>query len=62
MHQPPARQHGRIRAYEPFHGRMLYTINWATGRYRLQVFDLDKNKDIADAEDSGKCELIHPPR
>jgi hypothetical protein len=47
---------------KPFHGKMVYIINWVTGRYRLQVFDLDKNKDVAAGEDSGKCELIHPPK
>jgi hypothetical protein len=51
-----------IEFHKPFHGRMLYSINWVTGRYREQVYDLDKNKDVALAEGSGKCELIHPPK
>lgn len=46
----------------PLHGRMLYSLNWATGRYRLFVYDLDKSKATPAAERSGKCELIHPKR
>lgn len=42
------------------HGRMVYMINWKTGRYRLQVFALDRSKDVPAYETSGKCELIHP--
>ena len=44
----------------PFHGKTVYSINWATGRYRFQVFDLDYNKTLPAGEKSGKCELIHP--
>ncbi len=44
----------------PIHGRMLYSINWTTGRYRLSVFALDKSKTIPAYSGSGKCELIHP--
>jgi hypothetical protein len=40
-------------------GRMVYLINWKTGRYRLKVFALAKSKDIPVAETAGKCELIH---
>jgi hypothetical protein len=41
------------------HGRSVYLINWATGRYRLQVYALDYNKNMPAGESSGKCELIH---
>jgi hypothetical protein len=44
----------------PLHGKMVYMINWTTGRYRLLVFALDHSKTIPAAEISGKCELIHP--
>jgi hypothetical protein len=44
---------------KPFHARMVYSINWATGRYRLQVYALDRSKFIPAAEGSGQCELIH---
>ena len=44
----------------PLHGRMLYTINWTTGRYRLSVFALDHSKTIPAYESFGKCEVIHP--
>jgi hypothetical protein len=46
---------------KPFHGKMLYTINWTTGRYRQRLFNLDQSTDLPAAEGSGKCELIHPP-
>lgn len=42
------------------HGRMVYRINWKTGRYRLLVYALDHNKNVPAEEISGKCELIHP--
>jgi hypothetical protein len=42
------------------HGRMVFIINWKTGRYRLKVYALDVNKDLPAIEGSGKCELIHP--
>lgn len=45
---------------ESFNGRITYLINWTTGRYRLQIFDLDKNKFLPVMEAAGKCELIHP--
>jgi len=44
----------------PIHGRMLYSINWTTGRYRLSVYALDRSKTIPTAQTFGKCELIHP--
>jgi len=40
-------------------GKVLYSINWATGRYREQVFMYEKSRTISAAEGSGKCELIH---
>jgi serine/threonine-protein kinase len=43
---------------KPFHARMVYSFNWATGRYRLQVYALDRSKFIPAAEASGQCELI----
>jgi hypothetical protein len=43
----------------PFHGRMLYSINWATGRYRLSVYILDRSKATPSEQRYGKCELIH---
>jgi hypothetical protein len=44
----------------PFHGRMRYSINWTTGRYRFSVYALDRSKTLAASENFGKCELIHP--
>jgi hypothetical protein len=44
----------------PIHGKTVYSINWATGRHRFQVFALDHSKTIPSAEKSGKCEFIHP--
>ena len=41
------------------HGRMVYRINWKTGRFLLLVYALDRSKDIPAAKTSGKCELIH---
>lgn len=46
---------------KPLHGKMIYSINWATGRYRLQIYDLDHNKTLPADEVSGKCEVIHQP-
>jgi hypothetical protein len=43
----------------PIHGRMLYSINWTMGRYRLSVYALDHSKTIPAAQKFGKCELIH---
>jgi hypothetical protein len=50
----------RLEFKSPLHGRMVYLINWKTGRYRLQVYDLDTSKVMPSEEISGKCELIHP--
>ena|ERR1700678_336218 len=44
----------------PLHGKMVYMINWTTGRYRLLIFALDKSKTLPASEISGRCELIHP--
>lgn len=41
-------------------GKILYSINWATGRYRLRIFMYQKSRTIPAVEGSGKCELIHP--
>jgi hypothetical protein len=45
---------------KPFHGKASYSINWATGRYRYQIFDLTRSRYSPDGERAGKCELIHP--
>jgi hypothetical protein len=45
---------------EPLHGKMVYAINWVTGRYRLYVYALDHSRTVPASEASGKCELIHP--
>lgn len=41
------------------HGRTIYLINWRTGRYRMQIFALDRSNIAPVAETSGRCELIH---
>ena len=41
-------------------GKMVYSINWATGRYLLRVFMFQKSRTIPAVEGAGKCELIHP--
>jgi hypothetical protein len=41
------------------HGRMVYQINWRTGRYRMEMYALDTSKVVPAYETSGKCELIH---
>jgi hypothetical protein len=41
-------------------GRILYSIHWTTGRYRLKVYSYGKSKVLPVAESSGKCELIRP--
>jgi hypothetical protein len=48
-----------IEFMKPFHGRMLYTFNWLTVRYRMQLYELDHSKTLPAFEGSGKCELIH---
>ena len=45
---------------KPMPGKMVYSINWATGRYLLHVFMFQKSRTIPTTEGSGKCELIHP--
>jgi hypothetical protein len=49
-----------IQFKSPFHGRIIYSINWITGRYRMIVYALDNSKTLPADESSGKCELIHP--
>jgi hypothetical protein len=44
----------------PYPGKMKYSANWTTGRYRLQVYDKRKSTVNPVMEDTGKCELIHP--
>lgn len=44
----------------PFKGKIVYSINWATGRYRMRVYSLTHSSAVPAAERSGKCELIHP--
>jgi hypothetical protein len=44
----------------PIHGKMVYAINWTTGRYRLLIYALDHSRTVPAEEISGKCELIHP--
>jgi len=44
----------------PVHGKNVYSVNWATGRYRFRVYALDSRVHLAAAERSGKCQLIHP--
>ena len=41
-------------------GRIVYSINWKTGRYRMFEYALDYNKTTPSYESSGKCEPIHP--
>ena len=43
----------------PIKGKMTYSINWATGRYRRAVYALDQSRTLPALEFSGKCELIH---
>jgi hypothetical protein len=45
----------------PAHGKIVYSINWKTGRYRMLTYALDYNKTLPADESSGKCELIHTP-
>jgi hypothetical protein len=55
---------GSTYAYEflkPFHGKASYSINWTTGRYRYQIFEVKPSyASPLSGERSGKCELIHP--
>lgn len=45
---------------KPLHGKIVYSINWTTGRYRMMTYALDYNKTLPADEGSGKCEVIHP--
>jgi hypothetical protein len=45
---------------KPMPGKMVYSINWATGRYLLRVFMFQNSRTIPADEGAGKCELIHP--
>jgi hypothetical protein len=45
---------------KPLHGKIVYSFNWLTGRYRWVLYDLDRNKILPAQNRSGKCELIHP--
>ncbi len=49
-----------IEFMKPLHGRIIYSINWLTGRYRYLLYDLDDSNTLPTLESSGKCELIHP--
>lgn len=44
----------------PMPGKMVYSVNWATGRYLLRVFMFQKSRTVPANEAAGKCELIHP--
>jgi len=48
-----------LEANKPMHLRMVYNVNWTTGRYRLQVYALDHSSTVPAGETAGKCELIH---
>jgi hypothetical protein len=48
-----------LEANKPMHVKMVYNVNWTTGRYRLQVYALDHSSTVPAAETSGKCEIIH---
>jgi hypothetical protein len=48
-----------LEANKPMHLKMVYNVNWTTGRYRLLVYALDHSSTIPAGENSGKCELIH---
>jgi hypothetical protein len=45
----------------PMHGKIVYSFNWVTGRYRMSVYVLDRSQTVPAKEVFGKCELIHPP-
>lgn len=45
---------------KPFHGKATYSVNWVTGRYRYEIYNLTHSSYVASNERSGKCELIHP--
>lgn len=41
-------------------GKIVYSINWVTGRYRLKVYAYEKSKVLPAAEVTGKCEQLLP--
>jgi hypothetical protein len=41
-------------------GKMVYSINWATGRYLQHLYIYQQSRTIPAKEGSGKCEPIHP--
>jgi hypothetical protein len=41
-------------------GKMIYSINWATGRYVQRLYMYQQSRSVAAKEGSGRCELIHP--
>jgi hypothetical protein len=43
-------------------GKMVYSINWVTGRYLQRLYMYQQSKSTAAREGSGKCEPIHPGR
>lgn len=43
-----------------WHGKIVYMVNWITGRYRMLIYSLERSDTIPSNEVSGKCELIHP--
>jgi hypothetical protein len=45
---------------KPMPGKMVYSINWTTGRYLLHVFMFQKSRTVPAESGAGKCELIHP--
>ena len=60
MHVPKTESDYEIEFMKPLHGRIVYSINWLTGRYRYMLYDLDHSKTLPAYEGAGKCELIHP--
>ena len=46
----------------PKPGRMVYSINWTTGRYLLRMYIFQKSRTIPAKEESGRCELIYPEK
>jgi hypothetical protein len=44
----------------PLHGKMVYRINWSTGRFTLELYAPDHDKNAPASQISGKCELIDP--
>jgi len=44
----------------PKPGRMVYSINWTTGRYLLRMYIFQKSRTIPVKEETGRCEPIYP--